>query len=228
MEIEEDAPPEMHPVSSEGPLLSLIHDWENRLRWEKFGSCSQVLEKTVRAIHDFLHEYDAEFSREHDFFKLRGQDNIFRYLPVGHLVIRLHAEDSLFDVLARCAAAVVLELDYSISMEPGLDTPAVHFLHSREGRLFEARICEETDDALIKRLPDVDRLRYAAPDRVPMAVFEAAAKLGLFIAREPVMMHGRIELLRYLREQAVCVNYHRYGNLQERGLVLEGKIKPAQ
>jgi hypothetical protein len=34
-----------------------------------------------------------------------------------------------------------------------------------------------------------------------------------------VMMEGRLELPHYLQEQAVSVNYHRYGNLGERGLV---------
>jgi RHH-type proline utilization regulon transcriptional repressor/proline dehydrogenase/delta 1-pyrroline-5-carboxylate dehydrogenase len=32
-------------------------------------------------------------------------------------------------------------------------------------------------------------------------------------------MEGRIELLHYLRQQSVCNNYHRYGNLGERSLI---------
>jgi RHH-type proline utilization regulon transcriptional repressor/proline dehydrogenase/delta 1-pyrroline-5-carboxylate dehydrogenase len=32
-------------------------------------------------------------------------------------------------------------------------------------------------------------------------------------------MEGRLELLQYLQEQAVSNNYHRYGNLGERGLI---------
>jgi RHH-type proline utilization regulon transcriptional repressor/proline dehydrogenase/delta 1-pyrroline-5-carboxylate dehydrogenase len=30
------------------------------------------------------------------------------------------------------------------------------------------------------------------------------------------MMEGRIELLQYYRQQSVCTNYHRYGNLGSR------------
>ena len=30
-------------------------------------------------------------------------------------------------------------------------------------------------------------------------------------------MHGRVELMWYVREQSVCVDYHRYGNLGARG-----------
>jgi RHH-type proline utilization regulon transcriptional repressor/proline dehydrogenase/delta 1-pyrroline-5-carboxylate dehydrogenase len=35
----------------------------------------------------------------------------------------------------------------------------------------------------------------------------------LDIADWPVLQHGRIELLWYVREQSLCVDYHRYGNL---------------
>jgi RHH-type proline utilization regulon transcriptional repressor/proline dehydrogenase/delta 1-pyrroline-5-carboxylate dehydrogenase len=43
-----------------------------------------------------------------------------------------------------------------------------------------------------------------------------AAETGFYIARTPVMMDGRIELLQYYRQQSICNNYHRYGNLGER------------
>ena len=38
----------------------------------------------------------------------------------------------------------------------------------------------------------------------------------MYLATEPVLSEGRIELLWYLREQSVCVDYHRYGNLGAR------------
>jgi RHH-type proline utilization regulon transcriptional repressor/proline dehydrogenase/delta 1-pyrroline-5-carboxylate dehydrogenase len=36
------------------------------------------------------------------------------------------------------------------------------------------------------------------------------------LATAPVLAAGRIELLHYLREQSLCVDYHRYGNLGAR------------
>ena len=62
----------------------------------------------------------------------------------------------------------------------------------------------------------VDRLRYAAPDRVPASVLEAAARRGFYIARAPVLMEGRIELIHYYQNQSICDTYHRYGNLGDR------------
>jgi RHH-type proline utilization regulon transcriptional repressor/proline dehydrogenase/delta 1-pyrroline-5-carboxylate dehydrogenase len=35
------------------------------------------------------------------------------------------------------------------------------------------------------------------------------------------MMDGRIELLQYYRQQSICDNYHRYGNLGERAQEFE-------
>ena len=61
-----------------------------------------------------------------------------------------------------------------------------------------------------------DRIRYAAPDRVPPVVREAVIEHCIHIADTPVLMQGRIELLWYLQEQSVCVDYHRYGNLGAR------------
>ena len=79
-------------------------------------------------------------------------------------------------------------------------------------------IFNEPDERLINSIPKVDRIRYAAPDRVPPQVYAAAAETGFYIARTPVMMDGRLELLQYYQQQSICHNYHRYGNLGERVL----------
>jgi RHH-type proline utilization regulon transcriptional repressor/proline dehydrogenase/delta 1-pyrroline-5-carboxylate dehydrogenase len=73
-----------------------------------------------------------------------------------------------------------------------------------------------SEKELAALLHHVDRIRYAAPDRVSQEVCEAAAKIGFYIAKTKVMMEGRIELLQYYREQSICNNYHRFGNLGER------------
>jgi RHH-type proline utilization regulon transcriptional repressor/proline dehydrogenase/delta 1-pyrroline-5-carboxylate dehydrogenase len=62
----------------------------------------------------------------------------------------------------------------------------------------------------------VDRIRYAAPERVPALVLAAAARRGFYIARAPVLMEGRIELIHYYQNQSICDTYHRYGNLGDR------------
>ena len=58
---------------------------------------------------------------------------------------------------------------------------------------------------------------------MPQTVFEAAATTGFYIARAPVLMEGRIELLHYLVNQSICDDYHRYGNLGDRAPEWEGR-----
>ena len=74
----------------------------------------------------------------------------------------------------------------------------------------------EEDDAQLAeaiRAGRVERVRYAAPDRVPDEIRVAAAGALQYIADTPVSAHGRIELLWYFREQSISHVYHRYGNL---------------
>jgi RHH-type proline utilization regulon transcriptional repressor/proline dehydrogenase/delta 1-pyrroline-5-carboxylate dehydrogenase len=106
-----------------------------------------------------------------------------------------------------------------------LDNRVTRFLTSTAGRglIGSVPVVYEQDEELIKAIPKIDRIRYAAPVRVPQDVLSAAAKTGFYIARTPVMMDGRIELLQYYRQQSICNNYHRYGNLGERAKELESE-----
>jgi RHH-type proline utilization regulon transcriptional repressor/proline dehydrogenase/delta 1-pyrroline-5-carboxylate dehydrogenase len=101
-----------------------------------------------------------------------------------------------------------------------LDNAVTAFLDGREGRRLTVggEVVREADAALAGQLPNLERIRYAGPERVPPAVFAAAARTGFYIARNPVLMEGRIEMLNYFLEQSICDSYHRYGNLGERAL----------
>jgi len=215
LDAEEIGPPPAGPLASPHPLLRIAQRWRHRLDGDGFGRDTDDVRKTVLAIHSYLYWVETEFSREIDFFHLRGQDNILRHLPVGTVVVRLHSEDSLFEILARMAAVKATGNHLRVSIPKGVDTPAIRFLDASEGRRMtvQAPVFEETDADLIASIPRVDRIRYAAPDRVPQEVFAAAAETGFYIARAPVRMEGRLELLHYYRQQSICTNYHRYGNL---------------
>ncbi|MFZ3044278.1 MAG: proline dehydrogenase family protein [Desulfatirhabdiaceae bacterium] len=221
MNFEETAMPETGAVKTDSSLSRLIKRWTIKRLWNGFNGFSSDIEKTIRAIESCLYHLEQEFGIETDYFHLRGQDNVLRYLPAGHVVIRIHPDDSLFETLTRVAAARIVGCQVTLSAEPGLVGPVTSFLSTHEGREFlgKAEITIQTDADLIKSLPKIDRLRYAASDRVPQSVYEAAARIGFYIARTPVLMDGRIELLHYIREQSICNTWHRYGNLGERGLV---------
>ena len=163
---------------------------------------------------------EGRFSKEMDYFHLRGQDNMLRYLPVGKIIIRLHPSDSLFEVLARIAAVHISGCTGIVSAPPDMPGEIMAFLGTTDAGILlgDITVVTQDDGPLIDSIPQSQRIRYAAPDRVPEAVFAAAAQTGFYIARSPILMEGRIELLHYLRQQSICHNYHRYGNLGERGV----------
>ena len=146
---------------------------------------------------------------------------LFRSLPIGKVVIRIHEKDSLFETLARIAAARISGCRVIISIPPKLENRVTAFLGETWGQRIvgDSGILRQTDPLLTEMIPAIDRIRYADADRVPHSVYEKAAELGFYIARNPVMMEGRIELLHYFREQCISHNYHRYGNLGERAML---------
>ncbi|MEX2315820.1 MAG: proline dehydrogenase family protein [Pirellulales bacterium] len=171
------------------------------------------------AIESYADWAGEEFGAARDPFRLLGEDNLRRYLPVEPLRIRVHREDTLFDVFARAAAARAAGCRATISLPPSLAGPAadaVRLLDELTDSWAGAIEFVEEDD---KRLAElmlagrVARVRYAAPDRVPLAIRAAAAEALQYVADAPVLPHGRIELLWYVREQSISHLYHRYGNL---------------
>ena len=221
MEFRETAYPSAGVLGAEYELMRVAQEWRRDLGWGRFKEEKEDLRKTVRAIHSYLYWYEREFSQEKDYFHLRGQDNVLRFLPLGKVVVRLHEKDSVFDMLARIAATRITENELIVSLPPRLNSPAAAFLAGQQGKqiLGKATVIEQSDEDLIESIPNVQRIRYGSPDRPPEQVLRAAAETGFYIARAPVLMQGRIELLHYLINQAVCDTYHRYGNLGERAIL---------
>lgn len=219
MEFEEPGYPRVGVIDQETDLLWLANEWQIMLRWGAFGKHTDDITKTVYAIRSYLFQVEQKFGRREDYFHLRGQDNILQYLPIQKVVIRIHGDDTLFETLARIAAARVAGGAPIVSLPEGLSNGVTVFLEGRYGKalLNDIQIVTWSDTQLLASLQDIDRIRYADPDRVPDAVFQGAAEIGFYISRSPVYMEGRLELLQYFRQQSVCNNYHRYGNLGERG-----------
>ncbi|MCU0584521.1 MAG: bifunctional proline dehydrogenase/L-glutamate gamma-semialdehyde dehydrogenase [Desulfobacterales bacterium] len=213
--VAETGPPPVGPIEAPHPLLRLAQRWESQLTWGGFGEEADDLRRTIFAIRSYLYQVEHEFGRALDPVNLRGQDNLLRHLPLGTILVRLHPADTLFETLARLAAVRATGNRLRVSLPPGLESPAVRFLYGPEGgRLAgSAPVFQETDAEVAALISKVDRIRYAGPDRVPAEVLAAAAASGFHIARSPVLMEGRLELLHYYRQQCVSINYHRCGNL---------------
>ena len=48
-----------------------------------------------------------------------------------------------------------------------------------------------------------------------MEVYEAAARINKYIATAAPVKEGRVELIHYIKEQSITVEYHRYGSITE-------------
>jgi len=221
MDFEETDFPTIGAIKKDHPLLRIALEWKQRLDWGQLSDLEADLKKVIRAVKSYLYWAEQEFFQEKDYFHLRGQDNIVRYKPVGTVLVRIHEDDTLFDLLARVAGVRISKCRLLISIPPDLENPVTAFLDTHAGKRFtgKSQINRHTDRDVIEMIPYIQRIRYAAPERVPHEVFEAAAKTGFYIARSKVLMEGRIELLNYFREQSLCNSYHRYGNLGERGII---------
>ena len=174
------------------------------------------LPRVVAALESYSAGSRYEFGRTHDHFRLVGQDNLRRYLPVRRLCIRVDPSDSLFEIFARACAAKAAGCRAAMSLPRRWSSPAVDWLQELTESWTEAiEFLRETDDELADRVRSAEthRVRFALPERVPEIVFRAAAASGVYLARAPVLVQGRVELLWYLREQSISIDYHRYGNL---------------
>jgi RHH-type proline utilization regulon transcriptional repressor/proline dehydrogenase/delta 1-pyrroline-5-carboxylate dehydrogenase len=174
-----------------------------------------------RAVASYVEAADDEFLSEHDHVNLVGQDNVRRYLPLHQVVVRLHADDTPRETIARVLAARTLGCRAVISSPPNLPPRLQGLVDTLDAACAswgaDAEFLIESDEVIAQKAPDRGlRFRYATPDRVPAIVRQVAAASLAYIADAPVSACGRLELLRCVKEQSVSHDFHRYGNLGRR------------
>lgn len=185
------------------------------------GELANDTSRLVKLIAEFDEAAQSEFLKEHDHFKLIGQDNIRRYLPVPQLCVRISELDTWYDMVARVAAAKSVGGRVLVSSPPGVHDDLLQTLHDiTEQWAADIEFIEEDDDAVITAIETraITRLRYGSPAAVPEVIRKAVVGQYVHIADTQVFPIGRIELIWYVQEQSVCIDYHRYGNLGARSL----------
>ena len=85
----------------------------------------------------------------------------------------------------------------------------------------EDSINRDDEEELIEMITKVQRVRFLHPDNVSKNIYEQIASKAIYIASDPFVSHGRLELMHYFIEQSISNSYHRYGNLGIQGLTLE-------
>jgi RHH-type transcriptional regulator, proline utilization regulon repressor / proline dehydrogenase / delta 1-pyrroline-5-carboxylate dehydrogenase len=159
------------------------------------------------------------FHHDHDPTKVVGQDNILRYKKRSGIYFRIQEHDAPMDVLRVCAAALTCSLEMHISWARGKTVLHIdeHWRHAMP----KFRFVEESEERFNERVKKgaYTRIRLLSNPSDPLQ--NAAAASVCCLTHAPVLANGRFELLHYLREVSISLDYHRYGNLGIR----EGELR---
>ncbi len=163
----------------------------------------------VRAAASDDHAWDEEFGAAEDLSQLGVERNVFRYRPI-EVEVRLGPDAELVDGLRVAAAGLRTGSPFTVSTANALPDPVRRVLSARG-----VTPLRESDAGWTERL----RERAAEPQRVRLVGGDASALYAaldgapdLAVWSHPVTGAGRVELLPFLREQAVSITNHRFGN----------------
>lgn len=149
---------------------------------------------------------------EKDEAKVVGQDNFLKYVPKKQVTLRIDRHSSILDALRVAAATFTCNTPLEISWERLVDYPWIELLP-----VFS--LVEEGEEGLIERIKTKEiqelRLLSSAKETIKKASPECRVIDSLVLA------NGRFELLNYIREVSISIEYHRYGNLGIR----EGELR---
>lgn len=170
--------------------------------------------------------WDREFGRVTDVSRLGVERNLRRYRPAD-VAVRATGDAAWQAVLRVLVAAVRSGSTFTLSTPVGLPAPVRHLLGE-----VNVAVSVESDAEWLQRLaggiPDADaadadntavrpqRIRLVGPADTVAALCTAVAEtvgadLALTVHADEVTTAGRLELLPFLREQAVSIAAHRYG-----------------
>ncbi|HYI33042.1 MAG TPA: bifunctional proline dehydrogenase/L-glutamate gamma-semialdehyde dehydrogenase [Glaciibacter sp.] len=158
-----------------------------------------------------------EFNAVKDVSNLTLERNLFRYLPLP-VTIRASEDATLSDLLRVIAAATLSKSQFVVSS--AIDVPlAVRTILTER----DVPVVIENDAEWLERAAaggiTTSRVRLIGGDRLAGAAAAAtdlAAALDgspdIAVYSHPVTQAGRVEVLPFLREQAISITAHRFGN----------------
>lgn len=195
-------PKEREPLKTVSLKLNLLvqQQHDNQEEWELWNA----------SIGSYSFYWNHYFAQSHDPSRIRGQDNYLLYTPHQDLVLRIQEKDDWLDILKCIVASQTCEapLEISISPSQALSMP-LQWLQD----ISSVIIIKEDEEAFIQRVikKTIKRIRFLSPVRPDLQKIFAESACHVTIA--PMLANGRLELLNFLREVCLSVDYHRYGYL---------------
>ena len=149
----------------------------------------------------------TDLAQDHDPTGLACESNVLRYRPLPGLTVRVGPDAVPFDVARVLVAAAAVDAAVVVSLHPD----AAGAVEPATVRLLPRSTCAvETAADLAARVDGLPSARVRLVGSEPeLGRLEPAVHVD---ARRPVLL-GRVELLRYLREQTISRTLHRFGNL---------------
>lgn len=146
--------------------------------------------------------WKKEFSIAHDPSRLHGESNRFRYRPHKKVIIRHNGSSDSESLLALAQIYLACHTCHA-SCE--ISSPAP--LEAHPSAIIESA------EALTARLSQNSGAIIRSAHPLPVDILRAANKAHIPVHTALVLANGRIELLHYLKEQAISETTHRYGNV---------------
>ena len=162
-----------------------------------------------KSVENYIFAWKA-FEKPQDATLLIGQDNFLEYIPRTSICLRLQGDKNLLDSYRIIAILLLLTPSPVISVCPSLSLKSslkksIPFPH--------IKIVSEDSKSFLSAVKNKVYARIRLYQKAPEELFIAAKNSHITIIDELVLSCGRLELLHYLKERSLSINYHRYGNL---------------
>jgi len=188
-------------------VTSLIKQAQNGLEFLEFDFVRRAALSDEAAWH-------REFGVSRDVSALKVERNVFRYLPVA-VTVRLAEGAPLGHLVRLLAAATLAKSTVTISSAVPLPATLVERVTGSMTPLRVDGITVESDAAWLGRARSggitTARVRLAGGDASALATALGGTP-DIAIYSGEVTGSGRVEMLPFLREQAVAITAHRFGN----------------
>lgn len=161
------------------------------------------------ALQSYNSNWKTEFAQEKDIHNIHGEKNIFRYLPLKSMVLRLYERDRLSDLILVIEAAKICRTKLKVSCPSSVTN-----LNQIKAMTQNVELLIEEEKTFLKSIDQYDRVRIVSDD-FPLDLYVTAAAKGVYVVNTKPVGEGRVELQHYLREQSISYEYHRYGNIIE-------------
>jgi RHH-type proline utilization regulon transcriptional repressor/proline dehydrogenase/delta 1-pyrroline-5-carboxylate dehydrogenase len=202
--------PTLHLRGLDSRITAIIEAAQPVLDYDRFEWLRRA------ALSDAV-EWNRDFGQVKDASRLKLERNLFRYRPVD-VAVRAAAGADVQEVLRVVVAGIRSGSSFLLSSADGLPTEVRRAIGEAG-----VAVSVETDVEWLQRMtedaasPRPARARLIGdPDAVRVLrdalALATSGDPDLAVYANPVTTAGRIELLPFLREQAIAITAHRFGN----------------